>query len=184
MLVTLTFQTMAHLGALGTIVVGIATLGSGDINGAAWLILGLFGLGLSIMASAAGAMLACRPRFRVDLEGKTLEYQLLVADVVPFAEAEEMALVDRLGGLSLAGPRTELTGLWNAKGQFRFSRFMGGIRNDGRRHALAEVLPTPLGDLSDEYMIVDKMGWPDALRFALYLNLRQLWTAGRTTILP
>lgn len=184
LLFVLPFLVVSHLIPLTTIVVGVADLVRGDLGGAAWLLLGVLGLGPGVLVAAALGRWACRPRLRVDLGARTLAYRYPDGDVLPFAEAEEMTLGHHFGWLCLAGPRTNASGIRVRKGSFYLSELGGGPRNDGGQHPLAEILPTPLAGLSDDMMVVDDMEWVDAFKLAVLLNVRSIWSAGRTTISP
>lgn len=182
----LSVQVVAYLVSIGTAIAGIKSLANGNRDGAAWLFLGLVGLGAAVLVFAGIARSACRPRLWVDLDAETISNHQLMVDVLPFAEAEQMTLNEAfLPPFWLLGPRTDTTGRFNPKGHFGVAPFsFSDIRRSYGRHHLAELLPTPFAQLSDDLMIVDDLEWGDAVRFALFLDLPRLWNAGRTTIQP
>ncbi len=184
MVSVLIVQVFVYLMFIGMVATGAIELVNGNTGeGAGILVLGLVGLGAGVLFIAAIAKFECKPRIWVDLGAKTITYRHLIGDVLPFAEAAQMRRSrNQFSIYWLVGPRTDMTGRINPRGRFGYATGFSTRGRNGGRHFLADLLPAPFAGMSDDLMIVDELTWDDAIRFAMFLNLRNLWNAGHTSI--
>ena len=172
-------QVISYALAFAAIANGLRLSGAGDEAGQRWITIAGGVFIAAIVMFAVLSMMLMRPRVKVNLADRTLHYIGFNADQVTFDEANGMRLKTSIGtGLRLYGNRAD----GRTKSRFVLSSLPGGIRKDEQQHPLAEVLPTVLGKLADEVVIVEPMSWFDAIKSALFLNVAKQWSAGRSTM--
>ena len=169
------FQVVFYLAFISLVLDGLTTRdpdgGLARPGYAAFGILGLIGVaGFSVLRS----YVLLQPPLSIDLAAETIESRSgsFASSRLPFAAAETMQL--RTGFLH----QLALAPAERPRDRFRLNLTRGGRRRDGGRHPLADVLPTPLAELSDNVFPVERPGWRDALRLAFFLDLRRRWAAG------
>lgn len=168
-------QTIAYAASAGLALRGGMVLTDGDVAGLALLLGGIAGLAASVLVFASLAQVLVQPKIRIDPTAATIEVvRFPIRTVVAFDDAENMSLRAGIGGLRLEGPMTDATGIQKPHLNV-FLGLTGLVRDDGTRHPLAALMPTPLGGLNDDVLLVDRMEWIDASRLARFRDLRRFW---------
>lgn len=138
-----------------------------------YLVGGVLGLaGVAGFATVRGYLLL-QPPLTIDLDDRMIEARSgsLARARLPFDVAERMELrTGIIHQLYLAA-----TGPDSGPKRFRLNLTRGGRRSDDGEHELADVLPTPLRQLSDGVVITDRPTWGEAARLACFLGLGRVW---------
>lgn len=131
------------------------------------------------LATVRGYILL-QPPLRVDPEARTIKARLGSWPQPPltFDEADAMELrVSLFHQLHLFGPLADMKGRIDPSGRYRLNLSRGARRRNGGSHRLASLLPTSLAHLGDGVVVAEPASWRAAIRLALFLNLRTIWTA-------
>lgn len=152
----------------------------GDLTRPGDIATGLIGLTVVIGLAALRSYILLQPPLRVDPEGRTIKARLGSWPQPPlsFADAEAMELRTRFGRqLHLFGSLEDRKGRIDPEGRYPLNLTGRSERPDGGTHALAPLLPKPLAALDDGVVLADPARWEDAIRLALFLNVRRVWRA-------
>ena len=148
------------------------------------IVTGLVGLAAVAALATLRVYILLQPPLRVDPSARVIKARLGSWPQPPlsFDEAEQMELRARfLGQLHLFGPLADRKGRIDPQGRYPLNLTGRVERPGGGRHRLAPLLPTSLATLGDGVVVADRARWSDAIRLALFLNLRAVWRAESST---
>ena len=178
-------QAVFYLAFAGLTVQGLTNrTADGDLARPGDIATGLIGLTVVVSLATLRSYILLQPPLRVDPEARRIKARLGSWPQPPlsYEEAEAMELRTRfLRQLHLYGPLEDRKGRIDPGGRYPLNLTGRASRPDGRSHRLAPLLPSPLGQLGDGVVVADPARWSDAVRLALFLNVRRVWRAEAAT---
>ncbi len=178
-------QAVFYIAFAGLIVQGFTNRGpDGDLARPGDITTGLIGLAVVFGLATLRCYILLQPPLRVDPEARIIKARLGSWPQPPltFDEADAMELRTRFGRqLHLFGPLEDRKGRIDPEGRYPLNLTGRAERPDGDHHRLAPVLPKPLAALDDGVVVADPSSWADAIRLALFLDVRRAWRADAIT---
>lgn len=179
-----TFQTVIYAIGLWMILGGLGLVFDRNGAGGGWIagrgVLLLF----SVPMIAGVAQLTVRPKVRIVPSAAAIEIRRApIPMVISYDELQNLTLWTNGFGIGMCGPLTDRSGIKQPQMTLRLG--LGGpIRMDGDEHPLSHWLPPELAGLNNNIEVVDRYGFADALKLALYVGIGPAWHAGRMSLAP
>lgn len=172
-------QAVFYAAFAGLLIQGLIDRGpDGELDRPGDVTIAVIGLVVVLALATLRAYILLQPPLRVDPDAHQIKARLgsWPQPLLSFEEAEQMELRRRFGGqLHLFGPLADRKGRIRPRGRYPLNLVGRAVRPNGGTHRLADLLPEPLAQLSDGVVVADPARWSDAVRLALFLNVRFLW---------